>query len=87
MKGEGCRECEDQFRREVLIDRLVTDSLSTRSAHAVRANKGSYICKKVKTKALKFKVSNENKIMKNHVFRSLRVGVSFIYSFSHFLSH
>jgi len=39
-KGEGCRECEDQFRREVLIDRLVTDSLSTRSAHAVRANKG-----------------------------------------------
>ena len=42
-KGEGCRECEDQFRREVLIDRLVADSLSTRSSHAVRANKGLYV--------------------------------------------
>lgn len=27
-KGDGCRECEDRFRREVLIDRLVSDSLN-----------------------------------------------------------
>jgi len=31
---ESCRDCQDQFRREVLIDRLVSDSLNTRAHHA-----------------------------------------------------
>ena len=39
-KGDGCRECEDRFRREVLIDRLVSDSLNTRAALSVSSAKG-----------------------------------------------
>ena len=38
-KGASCKECEDQFRREVLIDRLVSDSLNTKAARA--SSKGS----------------------------------------------
>jgi len=38
---ESCRECQDQFRREVLIDRLVSDCLNTRAAHSVKSSKGS----------------------------------------------
>jgi hypothetical protein len=30
--GSGCKECEDQFRREVLIDRLVADSKAVLAA-------------------------------------------------------
>jgi hypothetical protein len=30
--GGGCKECEDQFRREVLIDRLVADSKAVLAA-------------------------------------------------------
>jgi hypothetical protein len=30
-KGSGCKDCEDQFRREVLIDRLVADSLHSKA--------------------------------------------------------
>ena len=30
-KGASCKDCEDQFRREVLIDRLVADSLNTKA--------------------------------------------------------
>ena len=33
-KGSGCKECEDQFRREVLIDRLVADSLHSKAVLA-----------------------------------------------------
>ena len=33
-KGSGCKECEDQFRREVLIDRLVADSLHSKAVMA-----------------------------------------------------
>jgi len=36
-KGTSCKDCEDQFRREVLIDRLVADSLNTRAAIGERA--------------------------------------------------
>lgn len=30
-KGTGCKECESQFRRDVLIDRLVSDSLNSKA--------------------------------------------------------
>jgi len=30
-KGSNCKDCEDQFRREVLINRLVMDSLNTKA--------------------------------------------------------
>ena len=44
-KGASCRDCEDQFRREVLIDRLVSDSLNTKasimSGRSSRATSGS----------------------------------------------
>ena len=38
-KGTSCKECEDQFRREVLIDRLVSDSLNTKAVRS--SNKSS----------------------------------------------
>ena len=37
-KASSCKDCEEQFRREVLIDRLVSDSINTK---AVWARKGS----------------------------------------------
>jgi hypothetical protein len=40
-KGTSCKDCEDQFRREVLIDRLVADSLNTRAAIGERGSKKS----------------------------------------------
>lgn len=40
-KGTSCKDCEDQFRREVLIDRLVADSLNTRAALGERRSKES----------------------------------------------
>jgi hypothetical protein len=50
-KGSGCKECEDQFRREVLIDRLVADSLHSKavlaagsSARSARTNSNSGHC-------------------------------------------
>ena len=33
-KGASCKDCEDQFRREVLIDRLVSDSLNTKAVRS-----------------------------------------------------
>jgi len=40
-KGASCKDCEDQFRREVLIDRLVSDSLNTKAALGARRSKES----------------------------------------------
>jgi len=40
-KGTSCKDCEDQFRREVLIDRLVADSLNTRAALGERSSQKS----------------------------------------------
>ena len=40
-KGTSCKDCEDQFRREVLIDRLVSDSLNTKAALGVRRSNES----------------------------------------------
>eukprot|EP00092_Neocalanus_flemingeri_P000595 GFUD01000632.1.p1 GENE.GFUD01000632.1~~GFUD01000632.1.p1 ORF type:complete len:1047 (+),score=168.00 GFUD01000632.1:1591-4731(+) len=40
-KGTSCKDCEDQFRREVLIDRLVSDSLNTKAALGERRSKES----------------------------------------------
>lgn len=35
---QGCKDCEDQFRREVLIDRLVTDALTSKAQRASSKN-------------------------------------------------
>lgn len=40
-KATSCKDCEDQFRREVLIDRLVADSLNTKAILGERCSKES----------------------------------------------
>jgi len=40
-KGAHCKDCEDQFRRDVLISRLVSDSLNTKASIGKRQSKGS----------------------------------------------
>ena len=36
---KGCKDCESQFRRDVLIDRLVTDSLQNKPWKAEEENR------------------------------------------------
>ena len=36
-KGSSCKDCEEQFRREVLIDRLVSDSMNTKAVLAKKS--------------------------------------------------
>ena len=45
-KTSSCKDCEEQFRREVLIDRLVSDSINTK---AVLARKGSGVSSRSST--------------------------------------
>ena len=43
-KASSCKDCEEQFRREVLIDRLVSDSINTKAILArTRSSRSSTV--------------------------------------------
>ena len=46
---KDCKECEDQFRREVLIDRLVSDALQVKALKKSSSSKGSISTSSQKT--------------------------------------
>ena len=40
---KGCKDCESQFRRDVLIDRLVTDSLQVKHVPKLKMKRLEFI--------------------------------------------